>query len=197
MARPGDELRHPITGERIVWRQVARDTDGALLQADLFASPQASPAAGDRTDQAEGRRGRTGPSYPQEFAIATLAASGMTNKQIAERLFLSRRTVGGHLHASVPQARDRDPSGPPRRARVPSRQNSFRATSDPSGSHPAHGAAPWPGILVLTTRRVFRRRRFGSFDRRAPGDAGRTIHVFAMPPSAAQRRGQVERKGGS
>lgn len=45
MAKPGDELRHPITGERVVWRQVARDTDGALLQADLFAKPQASPAA--------------------------------------------------------------------------------------------------------------------------------------------------------
>lgn len=45
MAKPGDELRHPITGERLVWRQVARDTDGALLQADMFASPQASPAA--------------------------------------------------------------------------------------------------------------------------------------------------------
>lgn len=45
MAKPGDELRHPTTGERLVWRQVARDTDGALLQADMFASPQASPAA--------------------------------------------------------------------------------------------------------------------------------------------------------
>ena len=45
MAKPGDELRHPVTGERIVWRQVARDTDGALLQADLFALPEASPAA--------------------------------------------------------------------------------------------------------------------------------------------------------
>ncbi len=45
MASPGDELRHPVTGERIVWRQVARETDGALLQADLFALPQAAPAA--------------------------------------------------------------------------------------------------------------------------------------------------------
>lgn len=45
MARIGDELRHPVTGERIVWRQVAADTGGALLQADLFALPQASPAA--------------------------------------------------------------------------------------------------------------------------------------------------------
>ena len=45
MAKQGDELRHPVTGERIVWRQVAGDTDGALLQGDLFALPQGSPAA--------------------------------------------------------------------------------------------------------------------------------------------------------
>jgi quercetin dioxygenase-like cupin family protein len=45
MARTGEELRHPVTGERIIWRKVAGDTDGALLQGDLFALPQASPAA--------------------------------------------------------------------------------------------------------------------------------------------------------
>jgi DNA-binding CsgD family transcriptional regulator len=40
---------------------------------------------------------------PQEFEIAKLAASGLTNKQIAERLFLSHRTVGGHLHRAFPK----------------------------------------------------------------------------------------------
>jgi DNA-binding CsgD family transcriptional regulator len=35
---------------------------------------------------------------PQEQEIATLAATGLTNKQIGERMFLSHRTVGGHLH---------------------------------------------------------------------------------------------------
>jgi DNA-binding NarL/FixJ family response regulator len=32
-----------------------------------------------------------------------LAASGLTNKRIAERLFLSPRTVGGHLHRVFPK----------------------------------------------------------------------------------------------
>ena len=40
---------------------------------------------------------------PQELQIARLAASGMTNKQIAERLFLSPRTVSGHLYQIFPK----------------------------------------------------------------------------------------------
>jgi DNA-binding CsgD family transcriptional regulator len=40
---------------------------------------------------------------PQEFEVAELAASGLTNKQIAERMFLSHRTVGGHLHRAFPK----------------------------------------------------------------------------------------------
>jgi DNA-binding CsgD family transcriptional regulator/tetratricopeptide (TPR) repeat protein len=40
---------------------------------------------------------------PQERKIALLAASGLTNKQIGERMFLSPRTVGGHLHRLFPK----------------------------------------------------------------------------------------------
>ena len=39
---------------------------------------------------------------PQQRQIALLAASGLTNKQIAEQLFLSHRTVAGHLHRLFP-----------------------------------------------------------------------------------------------
>jgi DNA-binding CsgD family transcriptional regulator len=39
----------------------------------------------------------------QERQIATLAATGLTNKQIGERLFLSHRTVGAHLHRAFPK----------------------------------------------------------------------------------------------
>jgi len=40
---------------------------------------------------------------PQQQEIATLAASGLTNKQIAERLHLSPRTVGTHLYQIFPK----------------------------------------------------------------------------------------------
>ena len=62
--------------------------------AELRATGQTKPRAGeDVLDRLT----------PQEFEIVTLAASGMTNKQIAERLFLSHRTIGGHLHRAFPK----------------------------------------------------------------------------------------------
>ena len=45
MARSGDVLEHPVTGERLVWRRVAHDTDGRLLEGDVFARPGGHPAA--------------------------------------------------------------------------------------------------------------------------------------------------------
>ena len=39
----------------------------------------------------------------QELEIATLAASGLTNKQIGDRLYLSHRTVGAHLYRIFPK----------------------------------------------------------------------------------------------
>ncbi|MFC0434654.1 AAA family ATPase [Kutzneria buriramensis] len=46
---------------------------------------------------------RLGTLTPQELEVAQLAASGLTNKQIAERLFLSHRTVGAHLYQIFPK----------------------------------------------------------------------------------------------
>lgn len=43
------------------------------------------------------------PLTAQERQIAELAATGLTNKQIGARLFLSHRTVGSHLHRLYPK----------------------------------------------------------------------------------------------
>ena len=62
--------------------------------AELRATGQAKPRSGDKIlDRLTA----------QEFEIVSLAASGLTNKQIAERLFLSHRTVSGHLHRAFPK----------------------------------------------------------------------------------------------
>lgn len=62
--------------------------------AELRATGQTKPRAGDNV---------LNRLTAQEFEIVSLAASGLTNKQIAERLFLSPRTVGGHLHRAFPK----------------------------------------------------------------------------------------------
>jgi DNA-binding CsgD family transcriptional regulator len=40
---------------------------------------------------------------PQELQIAQLAAAGLTNKEIGERLYLSHRTIGAHLYRIFPK----------------------------------------------------------------------------------------------
>lgn len=45
MARSGDAIEHPVTGERVVWRSVAEDTGGELLELELFARPGGFVAA--------------------------------------------------------------------------------------------------------------------------------------------------------
>jgi DNA-binding NarL/FixJ family response regulator len=39
----------------------------------------------------------------QEVQIAELAAEGLTNREIGERLFLSHRTIGSHLYRIFPK----------------------------------------------------------------------------------------------
>jgi DNA-binding CsgD family transcriptional regulator len=40
---------------------------------------------------------------PQELQIARLAAAGLSNREIGERLFLSHRTIGSHLYRIYPK----------------------------------------------------------------------------------------------
>ncbi|WP_433580159.1 AAA family ATPase [Nocardia brasiliensis] len=54
------------------------------------SSPDRSPAARERLT-------------PHELSIARLAAQGLTNREIGQRLFLSHRTVSTHLHRIFPK----------------------------------------------------------------------------------------------
>lgn len=97
------------------WLRRTRDTTGARLQLRdaieafdrLGAQPWATRAGNEL--RAAGTATATTPNThpavltPQERQIATLAATGLTNKQIGERLFLSHRTVGAHLHRIFPK----------------------------------------------------------------------------------------------
>jgi DNA-binding CsgD family transcriptional regulator len=73
----------------------------------LGAHPWADRAANElrATHETRARTPLAGaePLTAQEWEIAQLAARGLTNKQIGERLFLSHRTVGTHLYRIFPK----------------------------------------------------------------------------------------------
>jgi DNA-binding NarL/FixJ family response regulator len=94
-------------GERLRRARATAEARAQLVAAlEAFEDLQARPWA----ERARNELRATGWSGPrpdapnthglsaQKLEIARLAASGLTNKQIAERLFLSHRTVGAHLY---------------------------------------------------------------------------------------------------
>ncbi|GAA3213240.1 AAA family ATPase [Dactylosporangium siamense] len=95
------------------WLRRTRDTTAARLQLReafeslnrLGAKPWADRARNElrAAGVVTARAGAVVALTPQERQIATLAATGLTNKQIGERLFLSHRTVGAHLHRLFPK----------------------------------------------------------------------------------------------
>jgi DNA-binding CsgD family transcriptional regulator len=120
--RPGVVERWPYEGARIrlaygeyLRRRgaVSRSRQQLTAARDLFAALGADPwtrralnelrAAGAGDRPALARAGASERLSPQELQIARLAASGLSNKQIGERLFLSPRTVGNHLHRAFPK----------------------------------------------------------------------------------------------
>jgi DNA-binding CsgD family transcriptional regulator len=99
-------------GERLRRGQAMRQSRLHLAAAlDSFerigAEPWADRARGElrSTGQSKPRGEHRDPDLltPKEREIAMLAAAGLTNKQIGERLFVSHRTVGFHLHRAFPK----------------------------------------------------------------------------------------------
>ncbi|HEY4420941.1 MAG TPA: LuxR C-terminal-related transcriptional regulator, partial [Pseudonocardia sp.] len=99
-------------GERL---RRARTTAEARLQLSAAAEIFGRLGAQPWLERAGNERRATGISKPpgctttsplltpQQREIAELAGSGLTNKQIGERLFLSHRTVGAHLYQIYPK----------------------------------------------------------------------------------------------
>jgi DNA-binding CsgD family transcriptional regulator len=73
--------------------------------ADIFERLGARPwAARVRSElRAAGIGCGPAPLTPQEREIALLAATGLTNKQVGQRLHLSHRTIGAHLYRIFPK----------------------------------------------------------------------------------------------
>ncbi|PRY14095.1 helix-turn-helix transcriptional regulator [Kineococcus rhizosphaerae] len=74
---------------------------GARALAERAA--QELRAAGGAVRAGDVRPGSGAPLTAQELQIARLAAQGMSNKEIADRLYLSHRTVGAHLYKLFPK----------------------------------------------------------------------------------------------
>ena len=75
--------------------KLGADTWAQRARGELAAAGQAAARA-----RAPGVLARL---TPQEYQIVTLAARGLSNREIAAQLFLSHRTVGYHLYKAYPK----------------------------------------------------------------------------------------------
>ena len=99
-------------GERLRLDRAMRQARPHLQRAvELFAALGARPWE-ERAESMLGATGRTRLSRdapgaarltPQELQVVRLAATGLSNREIGERLFLSPRTVGAHLYRAFPK----------------------------------------------------------------------------------------------
>jgi DNA-binding CsgD family transcriptional regulator len=88
---------HLVSAQRL-FRAIGSPVWERRVQHEL----RAAGWCGSRHGAARGTRG-WGQLSPQEQEIVRLAAEGLTNRQIGERLFLSPRTIGAHLYRSFPK----------------------------------------------------------------------------------------------
>jgi len=88
------ESRAPLRAARESFDALAFDGLAALARQELRATGETSL---DRRPDARDHL------TPQELQIAQMAADGLTNREIGQRLYLSHRTVGYHLHRIFPK----------------------------------------------------------------------------------------------
>jgi DNA-binding NarL/FixJ family response regulator len=88
------EARSVLTTASSTFRQLGASAWTARTEGELRAAGQPRSTPGSA---------HAAPLTPQEYEIAELAAAGMTNKQIAQRLIMSPRTVSTHLYKIFPK----------------------------------------------------------------------------------------------
>lgn len=94
-AKRKTEARAQLTRAREIFDRFGAAGWSGRAAGELAALGGSAPAAG---------RGATAHGLtPQETQIVRLAAQGLSNREIAERLFLSHRTVGHHLYKAYPK----------------------------------------------------------------------------------------------
>ncbi|WP_026212149.1 ATP-binding protein [Longispora albida] len=85
------------------WLQPAVTTLEALGAEPWAARARAELTATGAAAPESARQGKLAVLTPQELQIVRLAATGLSNKDIAAQLFLSPRTVGHHLYKAYPK----------------------------------------------------------------------------------------------
>ena len=93
--------QHRMTDSRAPLREAAQSFDALGLRRYAERARRELRAAGEvpRRRAPEAWAQLT----PQELQIAQLAAEGLSNREIGERLYLSHRTVGSHLYRLFPK----------------------------------------------------------------------------------------------
>ena len=94
-ARATTQARHQLGAALDIFRRLGARPWQARAENELRAA--------GLVQETRGTAAGTVPLTPQEYEVAMLAAAGLTNKQIGERLYLSHRTVAAHLYQAFPK----------------------------------------------------------------------------------------------
>jgi DNA-binding CsgD family transcriptional regulator len=94
-ARRTPEARTQLNAALATFQQLGAATWADRAQRELRAAGETGPRLAEV--------GALTALTAQELQIARLAAEGLTNRQIGERLLLSHRTVGAHLYRLYPK----------------------------------------------------------------------------------------------